>query len=181
VRWLALAFVLGACRAHESLPPATALDQIRPLALPMPRGAVRDCRPSPEIRRWLAHAAHSGLRACGTLELGAPSATAHHCVTASLERREPFVVEQQLADGDRVVAYALVGVLDPDGAFAVYRADYEEPRCIGDCPIIRNLRISACHAPVLQPCAEDLSRCARCDHEVEFTACSLYDNRAPDG
>lgn len=161
----------------------------------MPKGAVQDCRPSTEVRRWFAHAGRSGLRPCGSLELAATAdrrATARRCVVESIERGEAFLIEQQLPATDRVVAYALLGAIEQEhGTLVVYRADYDAPSCstprshepfarlsgMNGCPIIRNLRLSKCLGAVVQPCSDDLSRCVRCDREDEFAACSLFDDR----
>lgn len=159
----------------------TTLDQIAPLAFPLPRGALQDCRPSPFVRTWFAHAARSGVRPCGSLGLGATAderALAHRCLVESIEGREAFLVEQQMPESDGVVAHVLLGVdANDDGLLVIYRADYDAPRCTGACSIIRNLRVSRCQGAALQPCSNDLSSCIRCETERELASCSLFDDR----
>lgn len=183
MRWLALVVAFGACHAArtEQQPAMTTLDRIAPLAVPLPQGARRDCRPSPLVRTWFAHAARSGVRPCGSLGLGATAherSLAHRCLVESMKNREAFLVEQQVPESDGVVAHVLLGVDEDDrGALVVYRADYDAPSCIGACSIIRNLRLSSCQGAALQPCSDDLSSCIRCETEREFASCSLFDDR----
>ncbi len=182
MRWLVIWLAVACHPARTApLPPTTTLDRIAPLALPQPPRAQHDCRPSSHVRSWFSHAARSGVRPCGTLDLTATAdarAAARHCLAESFRRGEAFLVEQQVPASDGVIAHAVFGAVeDRHGALNVYRADYEVPSCIGACSIIRNLRVSRCRGAALVPCSNDLSTCIRCESEDELASCSVFDDR----
>ena len=174
-----LAAILTACHTPPPLPAMRAIATIPPLELPDPK-TEHDCRPSPILRKTFAHAFFgSVLRPCGTLQRSATPdqiAAARRCVVASIEHGDPFLIEQQLPDSDGVVARATLGAVE-SGELHIYRVDYDEPTCSGDCPKIRNSRISRCHGAALQACSNDVAACVQCDREEEFSSCASFSER----